>query len=100
MGKGTNAGLRGAVFEVLVKDLALRSGYRPIAEGAKELQLFTLGTLPMVHGLGEGHNADVLLSYPFRMALTPEMRLLIECKVYQARVGLDTIRTPSALGLI
>lgn len=95
--------MRGAVFEALVQHWAISAGYVPVPiptaahPATGDSQLFDLHGLPMVHGLGEGHNADVLLDYPIRLALTPKLRLLIECKGYGSRVGLSVIR--GALGL-
>lgn len=100
---GNNGQLRGAVFEALVQHWAISAGYVPVVAPtlppapSDDPQLFDLHGLPMVHGLGEGHNADVLLEYPIRLALTPKLRLLIECKGYGSRVGLSVIR--GALGL-
>lgn len=97
---GNDGQLRGAVFEALVRHWAAAAGYAPIdipVPPLGERQLYGLNGLPMVHGLGEGHNADVLLEYPVRLALTPHMRLLVECKGYGAAVGLPIVR--GALGL-
>jgi hypothetical protein len=101
---GNSGQLRGAVFEALVRHWAVTAGYVPVKipdarhpEPKDDAQLFDLHGLPMVHGIGEGHNADVLLEYPVRLALTPKLRLLIECKGYNGRVGLPVIR--GAVGL-
>ena len=51
----------------------------------------------MIQGLGEAHNADVLLEPPVQTPFFSRTRLLIECKDYRQKVGLNTIR--SALGL-
>ena len=51
----------------------------------------------MIQGLGEAHNADVLLEPPVQIPFYTMSRILIECKDYTKKVGLNTIR--SALGL-
>src|SRR5262249_11696861 len=84
---------------VLVKRLATAAGFRPARFPSVDRQLYERARLPMIHGLGEGHNADVLLDYPFQMAMTPPMRLLIECKGYQKGVGLEVIRSVVGLRL-
>lgn len=97
---GNDGQLRGAVFEALVRHWAIVAGYVPIdfpVPPPGDQQLYGLNGLPMVHGLGEGHNADVLLEYPVRLALSPHTRLLIECKGYAGTIGLPIVR--GALGL-
>lgn len=51
----------------------------------------------MVHGLGEAHNADVLLVPPVTLPLSPSTLLVVECKGYRNNVSLDVIR--GAVGL-
>ena len=51
----------------------------------------------MIQGLGEAHNADVLLEPPAQTPFYSCTRLLIECKDYRKKVGLNMIR--STLGL-
>lgn len=97
MKTGNNGQLRGALFEEIIRQFALKAGYREVVD-ANDPQLFKRAkTLPMVHGLGEGHNADVLLEHPIQLVLTPRTRVLIECKGYEKSVGLAIIR--GALGL-
>lgn len=87
-----NARLRGTVFEVLVTHFASLAGYSVCAPATKDDQLYAWAGMPMVHGLGEGHNADVLMVPPMVLPMTPESRLLIECKGYAKKVSLDVIR--------
>ena len=51
----------------------------------------------MIQGLGESHNADVLLEPPVQTPFYSKTRLLIECKDYRTKISLNIIR--SALGL-
>lgn len=51
----------------------------------------------MIQGLGESHNADVLLEPPVQTPFYSKTRLLIECKDYRTKINLNVIR--SALGL-
>ena len=51
----------------------------------------------MIQGLADAHNADVLLEPPVQTPFYTPTRLLIECKDYSKKVGLNTMR--SALGL-
>ena len=51
----------------------------------------------MIQGLGEAHNADVLLEPPVQTPFYSQSRLLVECKNYGRKVGLDIVR--SVLGL-
>ena len=51
----------------------------------------------MVQGVGQPHNADVLLSPPIQTPFYYPTRLLVECKCYNNSIGLPQIR--NALGL-
>lgn len=51
----------------------------------------------MIQGLGEAHNADVLLEPPVQTPFYSKTRLLIECKDYRTKISLNVVR--SALGL-
>lgn len=61
------------------------------------LYIFDAGAGQMIQGLGEAHNADVLLEPPVQTPFYSLSRILIECKDYQKKVGLNTVR--SILGL-
>ncbi len=87
-----DSNLRGAIFEELVAHFARQAGYAVCEADVGDEQLYSRGGMPMVHGLGEGHNADVLLVPPMTLPMTPDTRLLVECKGYAGRVGLDVIR--------
>lgn len=47
----------------------------------------------MLQGLGEAHNADVLLEPPVQSPFYSHSRLLFECRDYSRRVGLNTLRS-------
>lgn len=51
----------------------------------------------MLQGLGEAHNTDVLLESLVQTPFLNKTRLLVECKDYKRRVGLDVVR--DVLGL-
>lgn len=62
-----------------------------------DLYVFDGSPGQMVQGLGEAHNADVLLEPPVQTPFFYKTRLFIECKDYSKKVGLNTVR--SILGL-
>ena len=51
----------------------------------------------MIHGLGQPHNADVLMSPPIQIPFYFPTRLLVECKCYEQQLGLSITR--NILGL-
>lgn len=86
----------GKAFEILVRQILLCAGFSPVA--ADGLYIFNNPAVGlMIQGLAEAHNADVLLEPPVQTPFYSRTRLLIECKDYAKRVGLNTMR--SALGL-
>lgn len=85
----------GKAFELLVKNIMLHIGFSQVRSDG--LYIFDGTPGQMIQGLGDSHNADVLLDPPVQTPFYAPTRLLIECKDYSKRVGLDTIR--SALGL-
>lgn len=46
----------------------------------------------MLLGLGEAHNADMLLKPPVQTSFLNKTRLLVKCKDYKRKVGLDVAR--------
>ena len=86
---------RGEALEKFVKRLLLSVGFLEVHSDG--LYVFDGAPGQMIQGLGEAHNADVLLEPPVQTPFYAQSRLLIECKDYRKRVGLNTIR--SALGL-
>lgn len=85
----------GKAFELLVKNIMLHIGFSEVHSDG--LYIFDGAPGQMIQGLGDAHNADVLLDPPVQTPFYAPTRLLIECKDYSKRVGLNTLR--SALGL-
>lgn len=85
----------GKAFELLVKGILLTIGFSEV--NSDGLYIFDGAAGQMIQGLGEAHNADVLLEPPVQTPFYSSTRLLVECKDYQKRIGLNTVR--SVLGL-
>lgn len=85
----------GKAFELLIKYILINIGFSDVKSDG--LYVFDGTPGQMIQGLGEAHNADVLLEPPAQTPFYSRTRLLIECKDSQRKIGLDTIR--SALGL-
>ncbi len=86
---------KGKAFEILVKRILLNIGFTEI--NSDDLYIYDGTAGQMIQGLGEAHNADVLLQPPVQIPFYTPSRILIECKDHIRKVGLDTLR--SALGL-
>lgn len=86
---------KGKAFEILVKRILMNIGFTEI--NSDGLYVFDGTAGQMIQGLGEAHNADVLLQPPVQIPFYTPSRILIECKDYIRKVGLNTLR--SALGL-
>ena len=85
----------GKLFEIFVRKLMNTIGFSNICSDG--LYIFNGSAGQMIQGLGEAHNADVLVEPPVQIPFTAPVRLLIECKDYCSPLGLNIIR--SALGL-
>lgn len=85
----------GKAFELFVKRILIHIGFSEVKSDM--LYIFDGPAGQMLQGLGEAHNADVLLEPPVQTPFYSRTRLLIECKDYHKKVGLNTVR--SALGL-
>ncbi|SFS23737.1 hypothetical protein [Enterocloster citroniae] len=85
----------GKAFELFVKRILLSVGFTEVASDG--LYIFDGAPGQMIQGLGEAHNADVLLEPPVQTPFYAQTRLLIECKDYSKKIGLNTVR--SILGL-
>lgn len=85
----------GKAFELLVKTILLHIGFSAVRSDG--LYIFDGTPGQMIQGLADAHNADVLLEPPVQTPFYTPTILLIECKDYIRKVGLDTMR--SALGL-
>ncbi|MCC8163537.1 MAG: hypothetical protein LIO86_10360 [Lachnospiraceae bacterium] len=70
--------LKGKLFEFFVKQLLMSCGFRPVDKDGLLVYEGTAGT--MVQGLGQPHNADVLLSPPVQIPFYFPTRLIVECK--------------------
>lgn len=92
MAKGT---LKGYAFEYFVRRLLLACGFSPIISDG--LLVFDGSAGQMIQGLGQCHNADVLVSPPFQTPFYYQTRLLVECKCYSEPLGLSFAR--NVLGL-
>lgn len=89
------ASVKGKLFEYFVCKLLLACGFKPVAKDG--LLIFDGRPGTMIQGLGQAHNADVLLEPPFQTPFYFSTRLLVECKCYSDTIGLPIIR--NALGL-
>ncbi len=85
----------GKAFELFIKNLLISVGFSEVKSDG--LYVFDGAAGQMLQGLGEAHNADVLLEPPVQTPFYSRSRLLIECKDYRIKIGLNTVR--SALGL-
>lgn len=85
----------GKAFELFVKSILISVGFSEVKSDG--LYVFDGAAGQMLQGLGEAHNADVLLEPPVQTPFYSQSRLLIECKDYRTKIGLNTVR--SALGL-
>lgn len=85
----------GKGFELFVKRLLISVGFSDVKSDG--IYVFDGAVGQMVQGLGEAHNADVLLEPPVQTPFYSLSRILIECKDYQRKVGLGTLR--GVLGL-
>lgn len=85
----------GKAFEIFVKRVLMCVGFTEVNSDG----IFVYDGAPgqMIQGLGEAHNADVLLEPPVQIPFFYKTRLLIECKDYKNKIGIDIVR--SALGL-
>lgn len=87
--------VKGKLFEFFVCKLLLFCGFKPVQRDGLLIYEGSAGT--MIQGLGQPHNADVLLEPPFQTPFYFPTRLLIECKCYSDKIGLTIVR--NALGL-
>lgn len=82
--------LKGLAFEWFVRSILKACGFRTIIPDGKIIYNGPQGI--MIHGLGQPHNADVLMTPPLQIPFYFPSRILIECKCYDEEVGLPTIR--------
>ncbi len=89
------ASIKGKLFEYLVYRLLVACGFNPVSPDG--LLVYKGGPGLMVQGIGQPHNADVLLYPPIQTPIYYPTRLIVECKCYNEPIGLPQIR--NALGL-
>lgn len=87
--------IKGKLFEFFVYRLLTACGFEPVNPDGLLVYRGSPGL--MVQGVGQPHNADVLLSPPIQTPFYYPTRLLVECKCYNDSIGLPQIR--NALGL-
>lgn len=85
----------GKAFELLVKQILMHIGFSEVK--SDQLYIFDGTAGQMIQGLGDAHNADVLVEPPVQTPFYSPSRLLVECKDYRSPIGLNVLR--SALGL-
>lgn len=85
----------GKAFELFVKRILIHIGFSEVVSDG--LYIYDGAPGQMIQGLGEAHNADVLLEPPVQTPFYSKTRLLIECKDYRKKISLNVVR--SALGL-
>ena len=87
---------RGKAFEIIVKNFLIGIGFLEVC--SDKLYIYDGPAGQMIQGLGNAHNADVLLEPMVQTPFYTPTRLLIECKDYdKKKVGLDVVR--GVLGL-
>lgn len=89
------ASIKGKLFEYFVYRLLVSCGFKPVIPDG--LLVYNGGPGLMVQGIGQPHNADVLLSPPIQTPFYYPTRLIVECKCYDDSIGLPQVR--NALGL-
>ena len=86
---------KGKLFEILIKKLLMNVGFKEVPSDG--LYVYEGAPGQMIQGLGNVHNADVLLEPPVQTPFYTLSRILVECKNYATPVNLNVLR--SALGL-
>lgn len=76
----------GKALELLMKNILLHIGFSEVRSDNRYIFDGTAGQ--MIQGLGDAHNADVLLEPPVQTPFYTPTRLLIECKDYIHPVSL------------
>ena len=79
----------GKAFEIFVKRILMCVGFSEVRSDG--LYIYDAAPGQMIQGLGESHNADVLLEPPVQTPFCSLSRLLIECKDYKTKVGYEAM---------
>lgn len=82
--------LKGYAFEYFVRHFLISCGFKPVKEEGDII--FNNGTGTMIQGLGQCHNADVLMEPPIQTPFYAPSRILVECKCHGKKIGLPTVR--------
>lgn len=82
--------LKGYAFEYFVRHFLTSCGFKPVKEEGDII--FNNGTGTMIQGLGQCHNADVLMEPPVQIPFYAPSRILVECKCHGKKIGLPTVR--------
>ncbi len=82
--------LKGFAFEWFVRGILKTCGFKTIIPDGNVIYKGPQGI--MIHGLGQPHNADILMSPPFQIPFHFPSRILVECKCYGEEIGLPVIR--------
>lgn len=87
--------IKGAAFEYFVRRFMLVCGFKKVKSDKK--LIYDFGPGQMIHGLGQPHNADVLVEPPLQTPFYNITRLIVECKCHEKPLGIDFVR--NVLGL-
>ena len=74
---------RGKAFEIIVKNFLIGIGFSEVR--SDKLYIYDGSAGQMIQGLGNAHNADVLLEPMVQTPFYTPTRLLIECKDYDKK---------------
>jgi hypothetical protein len=90
-----NGRLKGYAFEYFIKRLLLACGFTQVEPEGNII--YQDGAGLMIQGLGNSHNADVLMAPPIQIPFYYPSRILVECKCLNHKAGLQIAR--GVLGL-
>ena len=86
---------KGYVFEYFIREILKGCGFEKVNIDNEILYESTSGI--MIHGLGQSHNADVLVEPLMQVPFFYPSRMLVECKCYTNKLGIEFVR--NVLGL-
>ena len=90
------ATIKGYAFEYFVRSLLIHGNFTRVTPDSQCI-IYKAGAGLMIQGLGQSHNADVLMNPPIQIPFYFPSRLLVECKCYTDKLGLTFVR--NVLGL-
>ena len=91
-----NTSIKGYAFEYFIRKMLMKSNFT-CARPDNQNIVYKAGAGLMIQGLGQAHNADVLMDPPIQIPFYFPSRLLVECKCYTNTLGLPFVR--NILGL-